>query len=245
MTLPRLAAILLLVCSVAGGQQQQQQPPQPGAPPDAPSASQPQSQSEKDVEKKEQSQRILGVVPMFSVTSRQNAPPLTKGQKFHLFVKSATDPFTFVAVGLQAGIGQASNSFPAYGQGAAGYGKRYGAAMADNVSSNLFSNFVYPVLFKQDPRYFRLGEGSFKRRFFYSLEQEFVCHKDSGGQTVNLSNILGALTAGSISNAYYPPDDRGFGLTMSRAGIALLYGSAGGLISEFWIDIQQKFFHKK
>ena len=245
MTLARLATMLFLICSVATGQQQQAPAPQQSTPPDAPSASQQQqSEKEKEIEKQEQSQRILGVVPMFGVTSRQNAPPLTKGQKFHLFVKSAVDPFTFVAVGLQAGIGQASNSFPAYGQGAAGYGKRYGAALADNVSSNLFSNFVYPVMLREDPRYFRLGEGSIKHRIFYSLKQEFVCHKDNGGQTFNFSNVLGAVTAGSISNAYYPPDDRGFGLTMSRAGIALLYGSAGGLISEFWTDIQQKFFHK-
>lgn len=210
-------------------------------PPAAPSA----SQSEEEIEKKEQSQRILGVVPMFGVTSRKDAPPLTPKQKFHLFVKGEIDPFQWFAVGMQAGIGQATNEFPQYGQGAAGYGKRYGATLADSVSSGFFANFVYPVLFKQDPRYFRLGEGTFKHRFAYSLAQEFVCHKDSGGRSFNFANMLGAVTAGGISNSYYPPNDRGFGLTMSRAGISLLYGSAGGLIDEFWPDIQRKVFHKK
>jgi hypothetical protein len=56
--------------------------------------------------------------------------------------------------------------------------------------------------------------------------------------------VLGALTAGSISNAYYPQDDRGFGLTMSRSGISLLYGTLGGVFSEFWPDIQHKLLHK-
>ena len=60
----------------------------------------------------------------------------------------------------------------------------------------------------------------------------------------NFPNVLGAITAGGISNAYYPPNDRGFGLTMSRAGIALFYGSAGGLLDEFWPDIQRKVLHK-
>lgn len=212
-------------------------------PPIAPSSS--QAQSEKEIQKQEQSQRILGVVPMFGVTNRQNAPPLTPGQKFHLLVKDAVDPFEFVAVGIEAGIGQADNEFPAYGQGAAGYGKRYGAALADGVSSEFFSNFFYPVLLKQDPRYFRLGEGSIKRRIGYSLAREFVCRKDSRGRTFNFSNVLGAITAGGISNAYYPPSDRGFGLTMSRAGIALIYGSAAGLIDEFWPDIQRRVFHKQ
>ena len=31
---------------------------------------------------------------------------------------------------------------------------------------------------------------------------------------------------------------------MSRAGISLLYGSAGALFDEFWPDIQHRFFHK-
>lgn len=231
----RLAAIGLLASCLAAAQN----PP----PPNSSSAS--QGESEKEIQKKEQSKRILGVVPMFGVTSRQNALPLTPGQKFHLFVKDAVDPFEFVAVGIEAGIGQASNEFPAYGQGAEGYGKRYGAALADGVSGEFFGNFFYPVLLKQDPRYFRLGEGSFKHRIGYSLTRALVCRKDSGGRTFNLSNVLGAISVGGVSNAYYPPADRGFGLTMSRAGIALIYGSASGLISEFWPDIQHKVLHKK
>jgi hypothetical protein len=201
-------------------------------------------ESEKEIQKKEQSQRILGVVPQFGMTSRQNAPALTSGQKFHLFMKSSFDPFEWAAAGLQAGLGQATNEFPGYGQGVAGYGKRYGASVADQVSSNFFSNFFYPTLFKEDPRYFRLGEGSFKHRFFYALEQEFVCHTDKGGRSFNWSNVLGAFTSGAISNAYYPSTDRGAGLTVSRSSIALAYGSAGGLIDEFWTDIHNKFFHK-
>jgi hypothetical protein len=229
----RMAAIYLLVTCAATAQQA----------PNAPSAS--QQESEKEIQKKEQSQRLLGVVPMFGVTARQNAPPLTPRQKFHLFVKSSIDPFTFVAVGFQAGIGQATDEFPAYGQGAAGYGKRYGAALADSVSSNFFANFLYPVLLKEDPRYFRLGEGTTKHRIGYSLSRVLVTRKDSGGRIFNFSNVLGAISTGGVSNAYYPPPDRGFGLTISRAAISLLYGSAGGLLDEFWPDIQRKVFHKK
>jgi hypothetical protein len=202
-------------------------------------------QTEQEIQKQEQSQRILGVVPQFSVTSRQNAPPLTPSQKFRLFVKSSTDPFVFAAAGFQAGLGQATDEFPEYGQGASGYAKRFGAALADSTSSNFFSNYAYPVLFKEDPRYFRLGQGSIKRRIFYSLEQEFVVRTDSGKRRFSYSNVLGAFTAGGISNLYYPASDRGFGLTMSRSAIALGYGSLGGLIDEFWADIDQKLFHKQ
>lgn len=194
------------------------------------------------MQKKEQSQRILGVAPLFGST-RQNARPLTTGEKFHLFAKSSFDPFEYAAAGFQAGLGQATNEFPGYGQGASGYFKRYGASVADQVSSNFFSNFAYPVVLKEDPRYFRLGEGSIKHRIGYSLAQEFVCRTDSGGRSFNFSNVFGAFTSGGISNIYYPQTDRGFGLTMSRSAISLLYGSAGGLVDEFWPDIDRKLFH--
>src|SRR6266849_7656347 len=116
----------------------------PQAPPDSPS-------QEKEIEKNEQSQRMLGVIPQFGTTSRHDAPPLSTGGEFHLFMKSAFDPVELSVVGLQAGIGQAEDEFPEYGQGTAGYGKRYGATFADEVSSGFFSNFFYPVLFKEDP----------------------------------------------------------------------------------------------
>jgi hypothetical protein len=200
-------------------------------------------QQEQKIEKKEKSQRMLGL-PQFTVTDRKHALPLTPKEKFHLFYRTAFDPAQFVLVGLESGISQADNSFPGYGQGAAGYGKRYGAAFADQLSSGFFSNFAYPTLLKEDPRYFRLGEGSTKRRFAYALAQVVVGHKDNGRRTFNWSNVLGAITAGGISNAYYPQDDRGFGLTVDRAGISLLYGGLGALGSEFWPDIHRKLFHR-
>ncbi len=238
---PRRIVAVLLFASLslaAPGQEHPNTAPQPAQPDAA------QPETEQQMRKREESQRILGVMPMFAVTSRQNAPALTPRQKFHLFTKSAFDPFVYAAVGIQAGISQGDNQFPGYGQGAPGFGKRYGAALGDSVSSNFFSNFFYPVLLKEDPRYFRRGQGSIKRRIGYALAQEFVAHTDRGGRSFNFANVMGAVSAGGISNLYYPDSDRGFTLTMSRAGIALIYGSAGGLIDEFWPDINRKLFHK-
>lgn len=221
-------------------------------PPDSPGSADPAKKIENrstentNTEKTEHSQRMAGLLPQFGVVDGMSAPPLSPKGKFRLFYKSALDPAAFVLSGLVAGIGQAQDSFPAYGQGTTGFAKRYGAAFADQASSTFFSSYFYPVLFKADPRYFRMGEGSVKHRFAHAVAQEFIAHTDGGGQTVNWSNSLGALTAGGISNAYYPSADRGFGLTMGRAGIALVYGSLGGVGSEFWPDISRKLHrHKK
>jgi hypothetical protein len=225
--------------------QQPQANQQQSKPDQQPSQANPQQPlTSEQVLKQEEHQRALGVVPMFGMTSVKNAPPLSTKQKAELMARTMYDPFTFVAAGLTAGVGQATNSFAPYGQGAEGYGKRYGAALADGTDSNLWSNFIYPVIFKQDPRYFRVGEGPIKLRIYSAFKQEFVARKDSGGYTFHFSNVLGAFTAGTISNTYYPQSDRGVGLTVSRASIALGYGCLGDLFLEFWPDIQGKLFHK-
>ncbi len=204
------------------------------------------TEQELEMERKEQSQKILGVVPQFSVTNRRDASPLTPREKFRLMTKSVVNPFEFVATGFQAGLSQATDEFPEYGQGAEGYGKRYGAAFADQASSQFFANYLYPVLLKEDPRYFRLGEGTFQHRVLYSLVQEFSAVKDDRTRTFNFSNVLGAFSSGLLSNAYYPEPERGIGNTMSRSVIALAYGSVGGLVDEFWPDVQQKWAsHRK
>lgn len=222
------------------------------------------SEREIKIEREEQSQRVLGVLPQFGVTSRQEAPSLTSQEKFHLFMKSAFDPATIGIVGVQAALSQGENEFPAYGQGVQGYAKRFGASLADEVSSGLWSNYVYPSLLKEDPRYFRLGEGSFGQRIVYSVKQEMVCHTDKGGRSFNFSNVLGAFTSGAVSNLYYPgnslirtipatatspaipvyENDRGVSLTLSRTAIALGYGTIGGLFDEFWPDLHRKFFER-
>ena len=204
----------------------------------------PKSEQEREIEKQEQSQRMLGVIPQFGTTSRHNAPPLTPQGKLRLFAKSAFDPVELSVVGFQAGVSQAEGQFPEFGQGAAGYGKRYGATLADEVSSGFFANYFYSVLLKEDPRYFRLGEGTIKHRVGYSLLQELSCRTDKGGRSFAWENVLGAFSAGALSNVYYPPAERGFGLTISRSAISVGYGSLGALIDEFYPDISHWLFHR-
>ena len=201
-------------------------------------------EKEREIQRQEQSQRMLKTLPNFATTNRRDPPPLTPAQKFHLFRKSAFDPVEFGVVGMQAGISQAEDEFPEYGQGASGFAKRYGATLADEVSSSFFTDFFYPVLFKEDPRYFRLGEGSFKHRLGYALKQEVICHTDKGGRSFSWQNAFGAVTSGAVSNAYYPESDRGFGLTMSRSAISAAYGTLGGVVDEFYPDIDHWLFHR-
>jgi len=196
--------------------------------------------------KEEEHQRILSVVPDFYTSYVQDAEPLSRALKFDLAIKSSFDPFSFVAAGLDAGISQAENNFPTYGQGAKGYGKRFGASFVDSFDGTVFGGWLFPVLLKQDPRYFRKGTGRFRSRLFYALIKTTVlCKDDNHRWAFNYSNILGNLAAGSISNLYYPAADRGLGLTFQRALVVTAEGAIGSVFAEFWPDVSSRLFHKR
>ena len=99
--------------------------------------------------------------------------------KFILFVRDTFDPGTFVAAGFIAGFGQAINQDPSFGQGWGSYGKRFGTDFLDQGSFKFFNDFAYPSLFGEDPRYYRLIEGTPKQRlwhrhraYFYRPQQQ-------------------------------------------------------------------------
>jgi hypothetical protein len=187
--------------------------------------------------KAEESQRIAGIIPNFNAVNSGKAAPITPGQKFHLFLKSAVDPYQFALAGIDAGIGQAEDSNPGYFQGFKGFARRYGANYGDNVDGNFWGNAVLPSLLHQDPRYFRMGHGPFLHRLLYSVATTVRCRGDDGNWQFNVSNLTGNLIGAAISNAYYPDGDRGLYPTLRR-GLSVTYqGTIGGLLEEFYPDV--------
>lgn len=195
-----------------------------------------QQQRSDEALKAEEKQRMLGIMPAFNAVEGGTAEPLTPRGKFELWYKAAIDPFTFVTAGIDAGIEQAQNSYPEYHQGFVGFAKRYGASYADNVDGNFWGNAVLPILFKQDPRYFRLGHGSYKRRLVYAVISTVRCKGDNGKWEPSYGNVLGNLIGGAISNAYYPASDRGVGLTLERGFTVTAEGAFGAIAYEFYPD---------
>jgi hypothetical protein len=190
--------------------------------------------------KNKSSERIFGIVPAYNITDVRNAAPLTPRQKFGLFAKGALDPFPVVAYSLQAGVSQATDTHSGYGQGSVGYGKRFGAALLDGTSARFFGTYAFPSLLRQDPRYFRKGDGSSRSRVRYSITRGFVTRADSGKGQPNWSNVFGKFTSAGLSNLYYPSEDRGATLTLTRVAISLSYQTLGNFAIEFWPEIHRK-----
>jgi hypothetical protein len=194
--------------------------------------------------KKEEQQRMLAVVPDFYSVRSGHAVPLSPGQKFRLAVADVFDPFDVSTSAAEAGLEQQQREFPEYGLGWTGFAKRFGAAYADDADGEMLSEWLFPSLLHQDPRYFRMGQGKMRSRVVYSLLSAVRCRGDNGKWQFNASTIAGDFAAGAISNAYYPPADRGVGLTFQRGSVDIGEGLLQSLASEFYPDIARALFHR-
>ena len=166
---------------------------------------------------------------------------MSAGDKFRLFVEDNVDPANFVGSAWDAGMSQLTGDDPSFGQGSAGYGKRYAATLADNASSDFFGTFLYPAVFRQDPRYYRMAHGSVTSRLDHALVHRFVTRTDSGKPTFNFSEWLGTISSKALSNMYHPDNPRGFGPTASRVGFSVGSDMAWDVLREFWPEVAHKF----
>jgi hypothetical protein len=184
----------------------------------------------------EENQRVLGVFPNFYVSYVRNPAPFSAGQKFRLALRTSVDPISIAIPGVIAGVEQSQNGFSGYGQGAAGYAKRFGASSADSAIGIMITDAILPSLLRQDPRYFYKGTGSIRSRALYAVATAFICKGDNGHWQPNYSNVLGNLATASLSNLYYPSTDRhGVGLTVDNWLIGTASGAAGTLFQEFLV----------
>jgi hypothetical protein len=214
--------------------------PAPGAPASQSSAT---TQDESERQKAQEQlnsqlhQRVFGVMATFNTTRNRDALPLSTKQKYVLFFRSASDPWPFLLTAVGAGIDQAQNSFPEYGQGVEGYAKRWGAGYTDYFTGNLLGNAVLASWFKEDPRYFQKGTGSFTTRALWAAGGTVWCKRDSGSWGPNYANVLGNLMGAAVSNLYYPAPDRTVGETLERGFTVTAQAIIGSEVIEFWPDI--------
>jgi hypothetical protein len=192
--------------------------------------------------------RILGVIPNYQTVNDSTIPvaPMTVKQKWALAFKSTLDPFNVANAAFGASFSQAGNQTPKYGVGSAAYAKRFGAAMGDLATQTFFSTAVLASLLHQDPRYYRRGPRSgVLKRIAYSLSRLAVTRQDSGRTSFNASSVFGMGLGIAASNAYYPAASVHGSVMLGRISTSVTGGITGNLLSEFWPDIQQKFFHRK
>jgi hypothetical protein len=271
-----LATLLLVSYSSVAHQRSTASSPEPApqAPPQAQTKDTPKPQSKSEAKnvpgssstqgdvKGTSNDRLFYTLPNFlTLENAGKVPPLTTKQKFSVVTRGSFDYVLYPWYAFLSGISQAENSEPGYGQGAEGYGKRFGAAFADGTIENYFTGAILPSLLHQDPRYFQSGKGSFWHRTFYSVSRNIVTRTDSGTAQFNYSEVVGGALSAAISTyAYHPksklvttttpgvlrfiPSDRTLPNTAKVWGTQYGYDTLTLVVKEFWPDIRRKLSHK-
>jgi hypothetical protein len=226
----------------------------------------PDKEKDKDKNAGTSNDRLFYALPNFlTLESTKDVPPLTTAQKYKVVARGSFDYIQIPWYGFLAGLSQAQNSEPGYGQGAQGYGKRFASAFADGTIENFMTGAVFPSILHQDPRFFQSGQGSFTRRTGYAVSRIFITRTDSGGQQFNYSEVVGsALSAAISTNSYHPrafitkrydpatgmliyvhnQSDRTLTNTLSVWGSQVGYDTITIVVKEFWPDIHRKISHK-
>jgi hypothetical protein len=216
----------------------------PSATSPAPQNQPPQNPSDDSSGK--QTKRILGIVPNFrAISADEKLPPESVKEKF---IDATEDSFDYSSIFFPlviAGYNQARNSTPQFHQGAAGYARYFWHSAVDQTSENYMVEFIFPTVTHEDARYYTLGHGGFWKRTGYALSRAVVTRTDSGRETFNFSEVVGAGSAAGISNLYYPSASRTLGNTGSQWGLDVGIDAGVFVFREFWPDINRHIFHNK
>jgi hypothetical protein len=213
----------------------------PVAPKPVPDATQPVDPNQPE----KVDRRILGVLPNYR-TADGRAPfqPINWKYKLAIASKDSFDWPNYIVGGAFAGLYMADRDHPDFGQGVSGFARYYGTSYADQVIGNMLTEGFMPIVFHEDPRYFRKATGPVRRRLFYSLTRVLICKTDHGNTTFNFAEVVGNSIGGSISNFYYT-DERSLNQTVIRTGTQIATDALSNTLKEFWPDIKRHLHHHK
>ena len=169
-----------------------------------------------------------------SVSADRMLPPQSPGEKLSRGLLDSVSPSVFVFTAAEAGISQSGNKYPAFRQGAAGFGRYYWHDFTDQASQKLLVESLLPAVFHDDNRYYRLGHGGFFHRSGYALSRLVVTRSDAGQNTVNLPEIIGTGAAAGIANSYYPHRYNNWTETGQRWAFNAALDGGLMVVREFW-----------
>ena len=187
----------------------------------------------------QEDKRVFGVIPN-NRTTEASTPfaSITAKQKMTIAFKDSFDWPAFPTAAGFAALYQIENQNPFFGQGTAGYAKRFAAAYGDQMIGNMMTEGVMPSLLREDPRYFRLGEGTKWHRAWYALAAIFVDRTDSGHKRFNISEWSGNAAAVALSNVWYL-QTRDVSDNVQKLLVACATDAFSNVLKEFWPDVKR------
>jgi hypothetical protein len=129
--------------------------------------------------------------------------------------------------------------------GSAGFSRYYWHTFVDQTDAKFLVKSIIPIALHEDGRFYTLGRGDFAKKLSYALSHALMTREDSGGETFNASEIVGAGVAAGISSLYYPVQYNTWPRTGQRWPTNLLLDSSTFVVQEFLPDINRAIFRRK
>ncbi len=186
------------------------------------------------------STRLFGVIPNYRASETpENYKPLTTAEKYHMASQDSFDWPNFFLLGGYAAQAQLAAGGFRHNGGMAGFGEFYARGFGDQIIGSYVTDAILPSLLHEDPRYFRLGSGTFWRRTYYAASRIFVTRLDNGKSRFNITEIAGNIGVDAITTWYYP-DSQSATKGLERFGMQLGDDAISNILTEFWPDIKHR-----
>lgn len=161
--------------------------------------------------------------------------PLYPHDKWVFWLHEETTWYSLGPAFISAGFGQLTGA-PAYGSDSGAFGDRLGAAVLRQATMRFFCSSFFPMVTREDPRYYRKATGGYLGRAGWAAERAFVTQNDNGSHGFNYSNIVGHLVASSLTPLYYPAPSANTHVVMQTWATSIAGSAANNLFLEFVPD---------
>jgi hypothetical protein len=179
---------------------------------------------------------IFNYLNMAGTRTAATYKPMTQSERTHLYVKTMINPIGYFKVAFSAGIDQANDKPPEWGQGASGYGKRFGNIFGQYTIQRT-TTFGLSSAFHEDNRYFNSGKTGFWPRTRYALSSGLLARHDDGTRHISVSEIGGVAAGAFISRLWQPPSQSSAGDGAVSFGISMASNIGFSVAKEFLPDI--------
>jgi hypothetical protein len=147
-------------------------------------------------------------------------------------------PAAVLRIGAQAGLNQWRDDPRQWGQGAAGFGRRYGSSFAVRGIRQML-DFGLDAGLGEDPHFVRLGRSGAKARTVNVLRQTLVTYDSKGDYTFAFWRAGSAYGSEFISNSWRPAGYNTVGDALVRGTFTLAGDTGANALREFLPDFRR------
>jgi hypothetical protein len=171
----------------------------------------------------------------------QQAYKLTATDKLIFSFTEIARPVTILPSLYSAGYEHLFETDPKYGHDSGAFGEQFGASMLRRATLRVFSDGIFPSVFHQDPRYYRIARGNVVHRSLLSARQAIFRRGDNGEDQINYSGFAGRAAMAALTATYYPEPSVTAKVVGTTFAISILTDAGGNLVLEFLPNVIRRF----